>query len=95
MYFFGGKFIIITYLKVETRSIDQLDTKYKALKKQARSIAASVKRDIVKTGNKPLEASTLEALQGNDALLSLRARMGATASGFTSKHCMHTIFQFI
>ncbi|XP_031635462.1 uncharacterized protein LOC116348570, partial [Contarinia nasturtii] len=74
-------------LIVEDRTIDQLQTKYKALKKDARKVGAKVKRDFSKTGNKPLKTSTINLLEGNNPLLQLRARMGASGSGFASKHC--------
>lgn len=76
-------------MKIENRTIEQLQNKYKALKKQARKVSADVKRDIARTGNKALQSKTLKELRGNSALLSLRARMGASATGFTSKHCMY------
>lgn len=77
------------YLQVENRSIEQLQTKYKSLKKQARTVSANTKSDYARTGNKPLLSSTTNALQQNSFLLALRARMGASASGFASKHCKY------
>lgn len=66
-----------------------MQQKYKSLKKQARHVSAGVKKDIAKTGNMALTTSTVNALQEQTPLLSLRARMGPSASGFSSEHCMY------
>lgn len=79
----------ILLFQIENRTIEQLQTKYKSLKKQARTVLATVKKDIAQTGNKPLQRTTTQILQGKSSLLSLRSRMGASAAGFTSKHCMY------
>lgn len=42
---------------------------------------------MAKTGNPPLDESAAALLQGQSSLLQLRGRMGATATGFASKHC--------
>lgn len=74
---------------MEDRSIEQLQGKYKKLKQLARTVSSNVKRDLAQTGNKALLPSTTAALQSSTALLSLRARMGPAAAGFSSKHCKY------
>lgn len=69
------------------RSVDSLQTKYKLLKKMARKEVSEAKRDLVKTGNKNLSSRTVETLRDSNLLLQLRDRMGASATGFQSKHC--------
>lgn len=70
--------------KVENRTIQQLQSK---LKKQARQAVSNMKRDMVETGNKNLKTSTIETLNNENSLLTLRKQIGPTATGFQSKHC--------
>lgn len=56
----------------------------------ARKVVSDAKRDLVQTGNKKLRPSTVRTLQGGNALVALRSRMGSTATGFKTKHCMLT-----
>lgn len=53
----------------------------------ARKENSAAKRDLVQTGNKPLNSRTVDTLRETNTLLQLRSRMGATATGFQSKHC--------
>lgn len=69
------------------RPIESLQVKFRNLKKEARTEKSETKRELVKTGNKPLSTRTIKALHGSDVLQQLRLRMGATASGFVSTHC--------
>lgn len=48
---------------------------------------SETKRDLVKTGNKKLRSETVKSLQESNVLLQLRNQIGATATGFQSKHC--------
>lgn len=75
------------YTKVEDRTIAQLQSKYKDLKKNVRQIVSKVKRDIAQTGNMPLQKRTVRALSldSNAMLLALRKQIGPTATGFQSK----------
>lgn len=73
-------------VQVDDRTIPQLQSKYKELKKNARQIFSNAKREIARTGNKTLRSSTVDALK-DDGLLLLRKQMGPTATGFNSKHC--------
>lgn len=69
------------------RPIESLQVKFRNLRKEARTEKSETKRELVKTGNKPLSTRTIKALHGSDVLQQLRLRMGATASGFVSTHC--------
>lgn len=73
--------------QIADRSIESLQFKYKHLKKLARNEKSELNRDMVKTGNKPLQSKTIKALRDSNMLLQLRNRMGPTATGFQSKHC--------
>lgn len=75
------------YSQVDNRSIEQLQSKYKELKKLARKATSNMKRDLVETGNKKLRSSTVREMQSSTALLALRSNMGPSATGFESKHC--------
>lgn len=59
------------------------------MKSLARKRMSNAKRDLVQTGNKQLSTHTVNTLHDSDMLLSLRSRMGATATGFSSKHCKY------
>lgn len=69
------------------RSVEQLQAKYKDLKKVARGMASGLKREMAQTGNRPLRSSASRELRNTDTLLALRKQMGPTATGFESKHC--------
>lgn len=69
------------------RSIESLQAKYKQLKALARKELSEAKRDLVKTGNRKLNSSTVNALRDTNILQQLRTQMGASATGFQSKHC--------
>lgn len=57
------------------------------LKKLARKEISEAKRDLAATGNTKLRSKTVETLRQSNSLLNLRTRMGASATGFNSKHC--------
>lgn len=80
--------ILFIYEKVANRTINQLQSKYKDLKKNARQVVSQVKRDIAQTGNKPLESRTVRALSvdSSSMLLALRKQIGPTATGFQNKY---------
>lgn len=79
----------------EDRTVSQLQSKYKTLKKQARKSNADMKRNLSETGNKQLRHSTVRELQNNVNLIALRKSMGPTATGFKSKHCCDAGTMFI
>lgn len=58
----------------------------------ARKELSEAKRDLVATGNKRLRSTTVATLRESNSLHELRSRMGASATGFTSKHCKLTNF---
>lgn len=82
------------FLKVENRSVEQLQSKYKDLKKGARQIVSKMKRSMSETGNKKLDADTVRVMNENSLLLSLRNQMGPSATGFHSQHCEYRYKQF-
>lgn len=69
------------------RSVESLQIKYRHLKSLARKESSAAKRDLAKTGNEKLCSRTVDALRDTNMLQQLRYRMGATATGFQSKHC--------
>lgn len=72
--------------------MESLQIKYKDLKKMARKELLEAKRDLVKTGNKPLKTRTVESVRKTNVLLQLRSQMGVSATGFQSKHCELSFF---
>lgn len=74
-------------MQVADRSIEQLQSKYKELKKKAKHELSEAKRDKVVTGNRELRDSTIKTLRDSYELTDLRKRMGVSATGFTSRHC--------
>lgn len=77
---------LIFYIQVENRTIVQLQSKYKELKKNARQVLSKMKREMAQTGNQKLRSSTQNAMN-DDSLMLLRKRMGPSAAGFKSKNC--------
>lgn len=57
------------------RSIENLQSKFKELKRIAKKQTSEMKRDIVLTGNKKLRKSTLRELHNSDSLIALRANI--------------------
>lgn len=55
----------------------------------ARHEKAAAMRDLQQTGNKKLQSSTVASLRDSNVLQQLRARIGATATGFQSPHCKY------
>lgn len=88
MYYVFIHFVALSFIFQKCdRSIDSSQFKYKQLKNLARKEISDAKRDLAKTGNKKLCSSTVDALRDTNMLQQLRSRMGATATGFPSKHC--------
>lgn len=72
---------------MQQRSISQLQSKYKELKKLAKKTKANAARDLKQTGNVRLQSSTIRTLNDDTDLLALRGLMGPTATGFRSEFC--------
>lgn len=88
----SDKYFIFHIIQVCDRSSDSLQSKFKELQKLARQDESETKRDLVQTGNKRLRSRTIDSLRETNILVELRKRLGATGTGFESKHCKQFYF---